>query len=61
MYAQIDDEGNSYLLLDEIEDHRKGGTALTEQDACLCLSRPQQAQEADYKRLGIISVMEGRF
>ena len=33
MYAQIDDQGNSYLLLDEIEDHRKDGTALTEQDA----------------------------
>ena len=33
MYAQIDDEGNSYLLLDEIEDRRKEGTALTEQDA----------------------------
>ena len=33
MYAQIDDQGNSFLLLDEIQDHRKDGTALTEQDA----------------------------
>ena len=37
MHAQIDDEGNSCLLLDEIEDHRKDGTALTEQDAYVFL------------------------
>lgn len=28
MYAQIDDQGNSFLLLDEIQDHRKDGLLL---------------------------------
>jgi hypothetical protein len=28
MYAQVDDEGNEFLLLDEITDHKSGGTAI---------------------------------
>ena len=33
MYAQVDDHGKSFLLLDEIQDHKKDGTALTEENA----------------------------
>ena len=33
MYAQIDDHGNQYALLSEIQDHKKDGTALTEEDS----------------------------
>ena len=28
MYAQVDDEGNEFLLLDEITDHRSDGSAI---------------------------------
>ena len=28
MYAQVDDEGNEFLLLDEITDHKSDGTAI---------------------------------
>ena len=38
MCAQIDDEGNSCLLLDEID-----GWYCSYRARCLCLSRPQQA------------------
>ena len=33
MYAQIDDHGNQHALLSEIQDHKKDGTALTEEDS----------------------------
>ena len=33
IYAQCDDEGNMYTLMDEIIDHRKNSTALAEKDA----------------------------
>ena len=28
MYAQVDDEGNQYLMLQEITDHKSGNTAI---------------------------------
>ena len=28
MYAQVDDEGNKFLLFDEITDHRSDGSAI---------------------------------
>ena len=33
IFAQCDNEGNMYTLMDEIIDHRKDSTALTEKDA----------------------------
>lgn len=32
LYAQVDDEGNSYAILHEITDHKKDGTAVTKDD-----------------------------
>ena len=33
MFAQVDDEGNSYVLLDALVDHRTDGTELLSEDA----------------------------
>lgn len=33
MYAQVDDQGNQFALLQEIQDHKKDGTALSDEDA----------------------------
>ena len=35
LYSQVDDEGNEFILLDEITDHRKDDTALTEEESLL--------------------------
>jgi hypothetical protein len=35
IYSQIDDEGHSYQLLDEIINHSKDGNALSKDDGCI--------------------------
>ena len=36
MFAQVDDEGNQYLLMNEITDHRKENTAIPISDGMTC-------------------------
>ena len=35
MFAQVDDEGNQYLLMNEITDHRKDNTAIPISDGMM--------------------------
>ena len=35
MFSQVDEEGNWHVLLQEIVDHRYGGTEVKEQDASI--------------------------
>ena len=35
MFAQVDDEGNRYVLFDEIIDHRTDGSELQQKDAII--------------------------
>jgi len=36
IFLQVNDEGHEYLLLDEITDHRKDGSAIERDDAWIC-------------------------
>jgi hypothetical protein len=41
LYSQVDDEGNEFLLLDEIIDHRKDDTAITAEEATVEPTAPR--------------------
>ena len=60
MYAQVDDEGLQYLLLQEITDHRKGNSAVPISEGTVRSANGTETQ-GDDARMGAISPMEGWF
>ena len=61
IYAQCDDEGNMYTLMDEIIDHRKDSTALTEKDAWIHTKTgtKQRKMENHHRRMAAPCTIQG--
>ena len=61
MFAQVDDEGNQYLLMNDIMDHRKENTAIPISDGMTCGHNGHGFPEDNYVQLGVFSRVEQWF
>ena len=59
LFAQVDDEGNRFVLLDDIVDHRKSADALSGDDGFIVTRERYEASSSYYPRMGIVCSMEG--
>ena len=58
LYAQVDDEGNSYSILSEIVDHKRDGSAVSKDDAFVAMKTEAPRRRQTTKGWKLVQVAE---